>query len=232
MRRPVFHRTDCILCTVCRMKYDAVNMDKRRLRPDGRGPRPARPRGAGSSRRAEASFEDGPLAAVRIDDVARRAGVSRSTVYQLFESRRRAARRAGASGCARRPASSASSRPRAPRRARVLPPRTRESCRDVRACPGAGRALFTLAGVDADARRGGRRSSRTAAARACATSPAASTRRASCATASASKEAAHLLTVVTSFPAFDELYHAVGLPVDVVADRLIALGERAVCRDA
>ena len=45
-------------------------------------------------------------------------------------------------------------------------------------------------------------------------------------------EATHLLTVVTSFPAFDELYHALGLPVDVVADRLIALGERAVCRDA
>ena len=45
-------------------------------------------------------------------------------------------------------------------------------------------------------------------------------------------EATHLLTVVTSFPSFDELYHAVGLPVDVVADRLIALGERAVCRDA
>ena len=45
-------------------------------------------------------------------------------------------------------------------------------------------------------------------------------------------EATHLLTVVTSFPAFDELFHAVGLPVDVVADRLIAMGERAVCRDA
>src|SRR5690349_8934713 len=36
---------------------------------------------------AEASFDRGPLAAVRIDDVAKRAGVSRSTVYQLFDSR-------------------------------------------------------------------------------------------------------------------------------------------------
>ena len=46
------------------------------------------------------------------------------------------------------------------------------------------------------------------------------------------REATELLTVVTSFPAFDELFRALGLPQEVVADRLIAMGERAVCRDA
>jgi hypothetical protein len=45
-------------------------------------------------------------------------------------------------------------------------------------------------------------------------------------------EAAELLSVATSFPAFDELFHALGLPEDVVADRLVALAERAVCRDS
>jgi hypothetical protein len=43
-------------------------------------------------------------------------------------------------------------------------------------------------------------------------------------------EAVDLLTVITSFQSFDELFTGSGLPADVVADRLIAMAERSVCR--
>ena len=43
-------------------------------------------------------------------------------------------------------------------------------------------------------------------------------------------EAVDLLTVITSFQSFDELFTGSGLPADTVADRLIALAERSVCR--
>lgn len=45
-----------------------------------------------------------------------------------------------------------------------------------------------------------------------------------------SSEAADMLTVVTSFQAFDELFSGSGLPAEIVADRLIAMAERSVCR--
>ncbi|HET9346492.1 MAG TPA: hypothetical protein VFO05_12405, partial [Candidatus Limnocylindrales bacterium] len=44
------------------------------------------------------------------------------------------------------------------------------------------------------------------------------------------REATDILTVITSFQAFDELYGAAGLPADVVADRLVAMAERSICR--
>ena len=100
---------------------------------------------------AEASFERGPLAAVRIDDVARRAGVSRSTVYQLFESRARAPRRArgpAARAGGLRPARGGSQHPDARESFRLA---LRESCRMFAVIPDLTRALFTLAGLDADA---------------------------------------------------------------------------------
>ena len=43
-------------------------------------------------------------------------------------------------------------------------------------------------------------------------------------------EATDILTVITSFQAFDELFSGSGLPADVVADRLIAMAERSICR--
>jgi hypothetical protein len=43
-------------------------------------------------------------------------------------------------------------------------------------------------------------------------------------------EATDILTVITSFQAFDELFTGGGLPADVVADRLVAMAERSVCR--
>jgi hypothetical protein len=44
------------------------------------------------------------------------------------------------------------------------------------------------------------------------------------------EEATDILTVVSSFQAFDELFGGSGLPAEVVADRLVAMAERAICR--
>jgi hypothetical protein len=41
----------------------------------------------------------------------------------------------------------------------------------------------------------------------------------------------NILTIITSFAAFDELFTGSGLAADVVADRLIAMAERSICRD-
>ena len=43
-------------------------------------------------------------------------------------------------------------------------------------------------------------------------------------------EATDILTVITSFQAFDELFSGSGLPAEVVADRLVAMAERSICR--
>ncbi len=179
---------------------------------------------------AEASFEDGPLTAVRIDDVARRAGVSRSTVYQLFESRRGllvalAQRLREVAGFER--LVEAASDPDARESFRRA---QRESVRVYATRADLARALFTLAGVDADAvaavaaLEDGRRPGMLHLAKRLKA-------QGQLRDGISVKEAADLLSVVTSFPAFDELYHFRGLPERVVADRLVALGERAVCRD-
>jgi AcrR family transcriptional regulator len=180
---------------------------------------------------AEASFDRGPLAAVRIDDVARRARVSRSTVYQLFDSRagllvalaERLRQRAGFDRLVE-----ASNHPDARESFRRA---TREQCRMLALIPELTRSLFTLAGVDPDAvaavgqlERGRRPGMRALATR---LQEQGQLREGVTVT-----EATELLTVVTSFPAFDELFRGAGLPQEVVADRLIAMGERAVCRDA
>ena len=179
---------------------------------------------------AEASFDRGPLAAVRIDDVAKRAGVSRSTVYALFESRRGllvalAGRLRDVTGFERLVEASM-----LPDARESLRRAQRESVRIFATRPELARALFTMAGVDADAvaavaaLEDGRRPGMVHLARRLEAQgqlrPGIGVR-----------EAADLLSVATSFPAFDELFHALGLPQDVVADRLVALAERAVCRD-
>ena len=44
------------------------------------------------------------------------------------------------------------------------------------------------------------------------------------------EEATDILNVITSFQAFDELFAGSGLAADTVADRLIAMAERSICR--
>ena len=211
------------------MKYHAVNMDKRRY------VQRARAASAEVTRlrildAAEASFDRGPLAAVRIDDVARRAGVSRSTVYTLFDSRRGLL--VALAGRLREVAEferliEASMHPDARESLRRA---QRESVRIFATRPELARALFTMAGVDADAvaavaaLEDGRRPGMVHLAGRL-------EEQGQLRAGIGVKEAADLLSVATSFPAFDELFHALGLPEEVVADRLVALAERAVCRD-
>jgi AcrR family transcriptional regulator len=212
------------------MKYHRVNMDKRRY------VQRARAEAADATRErilsaAEASFERGPLAAVRLDDVARRARVSRSTVYQLFGSRRgllvALANRLRDEAGFDRLAEAA----RHPDAREAFRRAQRESARMFAERPELARALFTLAAIDADAvaavaaLEDGRRPGMLDLAQRLEA-------QGQLRPGITVDEAADLLSVATSFPAFDELYHARGLPSDVVADRLVALGERAICRDA
>ena len=206
-------------------------MDKRRYVQTRR----ARRVGGHPARILEAAREP-PSSAVRsarckVDEVAREAGVARSTVYLLFGSRaglfdalgplparrgrvRRARRRVPAARRARQPA-----------RRRSAP---RSRC--TRSCPTSpgpvhARAPSTRTRVAAVARHRGRPPAGHGGAW-----PGRSPSRATCATDVTVEEAVDILTVITSFQAFDELFTGSGLPADVVADRLIAMAERSVCR--
>lgn len=178
---------------------------------------------------ARATVERGPVGALKVDEVARRAGVSRSTVYLLYGSRsglfdalaRHLRDEAGFDtlvAASRLP--DALENLRASQRAAVAMYAT---------MPDLARALFTLSAIDPDAvaavsaMEDGRRPGMTRLAQALDAGgylrPGLSV-----------EEATDLLTVITSFQAFDELFHGSGLPADVVADRLVALSERAICR--
>ena len=96
--------------------------------------------------------------------------------------------------------------------------------------PNLARALFTLAAIDPDAVAAisaiedGRRPGMTSLARRL---KAQGYLRPGISVA----EATDILTVITSFQSFDELFAGSGLSVELVADRLIAMTERSICRD-
>lgn len=177
---------------------------------------------------ARATLERGPLGALKVDEVARAAGVSRSTVYLLYGSRaglfdalaRHLREEAGFDRLV-----AAFRRPDALDALRTA---QRVAVELYAALPELARAMFTLAAIDPDAVAAvkaiedGRRPGQAALARRLAEQgylrPGVSV-----------EEATDILTVVTSFQAFDELYGR-GLPADVVADRLVAMAERSVCR--
>jgi AcrR family transcriptional regulator len=209
------------------MKYD-VNMDKRRYRQR------ARAASAEDTRRkvldaARATLEHSPLGALSVDEVARAAGVARSTVYVLYGSRSGlfsalAYHLRDGAGFERLVTAY-----RQPDALRAFRDAQRESMRVYAAMPELARALFSLAAIDPDAvaavkalddgrvpgmfdlagrlhAQGYLRPGITV------------------------EEAADLLTVVTSFQAFDQLFGVRSLPLDVVTERLLALAERAICR--
>ena len=178
---------------------------------------------------AQVTLERGPLGALKVEEVARQAGVSRSTVYLLFGSR------AGLFGALayKLRADAGFDRlieaNRLPNALEALRRAQRESARLYGSLPELARALFTLAAIDPDAvtavaaledgRRPGMRILARRLSRQGYLRPGVSV-----------QEATDLLTVVTSFEAFDQLFHGSGLPVELVADRLVALAERSVCR--
>jgi AcrR family transcriptional regulator len=203
-------------------------MDKRRY------VQRARAEAADATRRrileaARATLERGPVGALRVDEVARQAGVARSTVYLLFGSR------AGLfDALARQLRDEAGFDQlidafRQPDALQAMRDAQRAAVRMYAKLPDLARALFTLGAIDPDAvaavtaiedgRRPGQASIAGRLAAQGYLRPGVDVR-----------EATDILTVITSFQAFDELFGAGGLPEDLVADRLIAMAERSICR--
>ncbi|HEX6867670.1 MAG TPA: TetR family transcriptional regulator [Candidatus Limnocylindrales bacterium] len=178
---------------------------------------------------ARATLERGPAGALRVEEVARAAGVARSTVYQLYGSRsglfdalaRHLRDEAGFEALV-----AASRLPDALENLRAS---QRAAVAVYAAMPDLARAMFTLAAIDPDAVAAvaaiedGRRPGMVHLATALA---AQGYLRDGVSVA----EAIDILTVITSFQAFDELFTGSGLPPAVVADRLIAMAERSICR--
>ena len=210
------------------MKYTAVNMDERRYRQTRRAAS-AEETHTRILEAARTTLERGPVGALRVDEVARQAGVARSTVYLLFGSR---------SGLF--DALARFLRDSAGFDALIAASRLPDALDNLRASqraavamyaqlPDLARALFTLAAIDPDAvaavaaiedgrRPGMERLANALAAQGYLREDV------------ALEEAVDILTVITSFQAFDELFRGSGLPAETVADRLIAMAERSVCR--
>lgn len=210
------------------MKWYAVNMDKRPYRQTRRAEASEATR-ARILEAARANLERGPVGALKVDEVAREAGVARSTVYLLFGSR------AGLFDALGRYL-----RDEAGFDALIAASRLPDALDNLRASqraavamyarlPDLARGLFTLAAIDPDgvaavaAIEDGRRPGMQHLARALAT-------QGYLRDDVTIDEAIDLLTVITSFQSFDELFTGSGRSAEVTADRLIALAERAVCR--
>lgn len=178
---------------------------------------------------ARATLERGPLGALKVDEVAKAAGVSRSTVYLLYGSR------AGLFDALARYLRDESGFGalidafRLPDALDALRAAQRVAVRMYATMPDVARALFTLAAIDPDAVAAvraiedGRRPGQADIARRLGA-------QGYLRDGVSVEEAADILTVITSFQAFDELYTGSGLAAEVVADRLIAMAERSVCR--
>ncbi len=178
---------------------------------------------------ARATLERGPLGALRVDEVARQAGVARSTVYVLFGSR---------SGLF--DALARYLRDEAGFETLIAASRLPDAMENLRASqraavnvyaqmPDLARALFTLGAIDPDA--------------VAAVAAIEDGRRPGMAYLAGAlraqgylrddvsvEEATDILTVITSFQSFDELFTGSGLPAETVADRLLAMSTRSICR--
>jgi AcrR family transcriptional regulator len=210
------------------MKYTSVNMDERRYRQTRRAASAEETR-TRILEAARATLERGPVGALRVEEVAREAGVARSTVYLLFGSR---------SGLF--DALARFLRDSAGFDALIAASRLPDALDNLRASqraavamyaqlPDLARALFTLAAIDPDAVAAvaaiedGRRPGMERLATALAT-------QGYLREDITVGEAVDILTVITSFQAFDELFRGSGLPAETVAQRLISMAERSVCR--
>jgi AcrR family transcriptional regulator len=209
------------------MKYDG-DMDKRRYEQRVRAEASAATRQRILDA-ARATLDRGPLGALKVDEVARTAGVSRSTVYLLYGSRAGlfdalARYLRDAAGFERLVVSS-----RLPDALEAYRTSARVAIRMYARMPDLARALFTLAAIDPDAVAAvraiedGRRPGQAHLARGLA-------EQGYLRSDVSVEEATDMLNVLTSFQAFDELYRGSGLDADTVADRLIAMAERSLCR--
>ena len=210
------------------MKYDDVKMDKRRYVQKAR---------ASSSEEtkqriliaARESLQRGPLGALKVEEVARDAGVSRSTVYLLYGSRaglieslcRQVAQESGFDRLAQAFA--------LPDAREALISAQRMAIEMYARMPDVSRALYVLRTVDPDAvgavdeLESGRRWGQADLARRL-------SEQGYLRDGVSVKEATDILIILSSFTSFDELYGGSGLPVDVVADRIAAMTERSILR--
>lgn len=210
------------------MKCYPATMDKRRY------VQRARAHSADATRQrileaARSSLERGALGALRVEEVAREAGVARSTVYLLYGSR--AGLFAALARYLRDEAGfdALASAARLPDALESLRRSQRVAVAMYARFPALARAMFTLAAIDPDgaaalrAIEDGRRPGMVRLVRALA-------RQGYLRGDVGEGEAADILSVITSFAAFDELYSGSGLAPDLVAARLISMAERALCR--
>ena len=178
---------------------------------------------------AQRSLEQGPLGAFKVDAVARDAGVSRSTVYLLFGSRSGLFDALGRHLRDEAGFDQLIAAYRLPDALQSMRESQRAAVRMYALMPELARGLFTVAAIDPDG--------------VAAVSAIEDGRRPGMASlverldaqgylrkGIPKAEAAEILSVITSFQAFDELFTGSGLPADVVADRLIAMAERSICR--
>jgi AcrR family transcriptional regulator len=178
---------------------------------------------------ARRSLERGPLGALKVDEVAREAGVSRSTVYVLYGSRgglfdalgRHLRDEAGFDQLV--------AAFRQPDALDAMRDAQRAAVRMYALMPELARGLFTLAAIDPDgvaavaAIEDGRRPGMVDLAGRLAA-------QGYLREGVSVEEASQILTVISSFQSFDELFGGLGLPPDTVADRLIAMTERSILR--
>jgi AcrR family transcriptional regulator len=177
------------------------------------------------------SLRSGPAGAVRIEEIARAAGVARSTIYVAFGSRAGlfealAEDLLGRAGFERIAASF-----RLPDARDALRSSFRDAAEVYSHDPVVTRSILALAAVDPDAgaavsrfehgRWPGMRMLAGRLEQQDALQPGVSR-----------DEAAQVLWVLTSFATFDQLYGERGLSSTVVADRLVALAERTLLREA
>jgi AcrR family transcriptional regulator len=175
-------------------------------------------------------LREAPTQLVSLDQVARAARVARSTVYLIFDSRAglfdAVARDLMERGGFERVVTAVAH----PDARENLRRGIRASCDYFAAYRDVQRVLFSMAMVDPEAtagavqrsedrRKGGMAYLAQRLAEQDVLRPDVS-----------ADDAAHILYLLTSFDAFDQLYTGRGLPVDEVARLLVATAERAVCR--
>jgi AcrR family transcriptional regulator len=179
---------------------------------------------------AQANLERGMLGALKVDEVAREGRVSRSTIYLLFGSRaglfQAVARQLRYDAGFDRLVEAFAIRDAL----EALHASMREATRMIAHRPDLARGLVGLAAIDPDAVEAvaafdhGRRPSMRLLAR--------RLRRQGYLRPDVTiAEATQILTVVTGFHTFDELYSGSGLKPEVIAERLIAIAERSLCRE-
>jgi AcrR family transcriptional regulator len=178
---------------------------------------------------ARRSLERGPLGALKVDEVAREAGVSRSTVYLLYGSRAGLFDALGRHLRDEAGFDQLIAAFRLPDALQAMRESQRAAVRMYALMPELARGLFTLAAIDPDgvaavsAIEDGRRPGM-------ADLVARLDAQGDLRDGITRAEAVEMLTVITSFQAFDELFTGSGLPADTVAERLIAMAERSICR--